>query len=64
LETVLVSWSGGKDSCPALYELLLSREYEVAALLTTGTRDYDRVQLHVVRRDLLESQAESPTHSA
>src|SRR5919107_6063721 len=54
-----MSWSGGKDSCLALYELLQSREYEVAALLTTVTRDYDRVSMHGVRRALLERQAES-----
>lgn len=59
MKTVLVSWSGGKDSCLALYELLQSREYTVAALLTTVTRDYDRVSMHGVRRALLERQAES-----
>jgi diphthamide synthase (EF-2-diphthine--ammonia ligase) len=59
LKTVLVSWSGGKDSCLALHELLQSREYAVAALLTTVTRDYDRVSMHGVRRALLERQAES-----
>ena len=59
MKTVLVSWSGGKDSCLALYELLQSREYTVAALLTTLTRDYDRVSMHGVRRALLERQAES-----
>ena len=50
MKTVLVSWSGGKDSCLALYELLQSPEYTVAALLTTVTRDYDRVSMHGVRR--------------
>jgi uncharacterized protein (TIGR00290 family) len=54
-----MSWSGGKDSCLALYELLRSRQYDVAALLTTVTRDYDRVSMHGVRRALLERQAES-----
>jgi uncharacterized protein (TIGR00290 family) len=59
LETVLVSWSGGKDSCRALYGLLKSRDYQVAALLTTITRDYDRISMHGVRRILLEQQAAS-----
>jgi uncharacterized protein (TIGR00290 family) len=59
LETVLVSWSGGKDSCLALYELRRSRNYNVAALLTTVTRDYDRISMHGVRRTLLERQASS-----
>jgi uncharacterized protein (TIGR00290 family) len=59
LTEVLMSWSGGKDSCLALYELLRSREHRVAALLTTVTRDYDRVSMHGVRRTLLERQAAS-----
>ncbi len=54
-----MSWSGGKDSCLALYELLKSRDYKVAALLTTVTQDYDRVSMHGVRRTLLERQAGS-----
>jgi len=57
--TVLMSWSGGKDSCIALYEILRTQEYRVAALLTTLTRDYDRISMHGVRRELLEKQATS-----
>jgi uncharacterized protein (TIGR00290 family) len=56
---VLMSWSGGKDSCVALYEIQRAREYRVAALLTTVTRDYDRISMHGVRRVLLEKQADS-----
>jgi uncharacterized protein (TIGR00290 family) len=56
---VLVSWSGGKDSCVALYEIQRAREYRVAALLTTVTCDYDRISMHGVRRVLLEKQADS-----
>jgi uncharacterized protein (TIGR00290 family) len=58
-ERVITSWSGGKDSCMALYEIQRSRDYEAAALLTTVTRDYDRISMHGVRRELLEKQAES-----
>ncbi|HWW75556.1 MAG TPA: hypothetical protein VNZ44_09170, partial [Pyrinomonadaceae bacterium] len=54
---MLMSWSGGKDSCLALRELLQSPDYRVAALLTTVTRDHGRVQMHGVRRALLERQA-------
>ena len=54
-----MSWSGGKDSCLALYELLGARLYRVVALLTTVTRDYDRISMHGVRRELLERQAAS-----
>src|SRR5512132_933055 len=58
-ERVVCSWSGGKDSAMALHDILLSREYEVAALLTTVTEDYDRISMHGVRRSLLKQQAES-----
>lgn len=35
------------------------RQHHAAALLTTVTRDYDRVSMHGVRRVLLERQAAS-----
>jgi len=56
---VLMSWSGGKDSCIALYEIQRAQKYRVGALLTTLTSDYDRISMHGVRRALLESQAAS-----
>lgn len=56
---VILSWSGGKDSCLALNELLASPELHVEALLTTVTRDYGRISMHGVRTALLERQAES-----
>lgn len=58
-EKVLFTWSGGKDSAIALYELKKTHSYEISALLTTVTEDYDRVSMHGVRRILLEQQAES-----
>src|SRR5688500_3862551 len=57
--SVLMSWSGGKDSCIALYEMKKAADYRVAALLTTLTREYDRISMHGVRRVLLEKQAAS-----
>jgi uncharacterized protein (TIGR00290 family) len=60
IETLaLMSWSGGKDSCIALYEIQREQKYCVAALITTITRDYDRISMHGVRRVLLEAQAAS-----
>jgi uncharacterized protein (TIGR00290 family) len=56
MENVLVSWSGGKDSALALYEILKMEKYQVSALLTTVTEDYDRISMHGVRRSLLEQQ--------
>jgi uncharacterized protein (TIGR00290 family) len=58
-EKVLFSWSGGKDSALALYELRKRAEYQIAALLTVLTKDYDRTSMHGVRRILLEQQAQS-----
>jgi len=54
---VLSCWSGGKDSCLALYEI--QKRQRVAGLLTTVTRDFDRISMHGVRRLLLQRQAES-----
>jgi uncharacterized protein (TIGR00290 family) len=58
-EPVVMSWSGGKDSTMAAYHLLTSQKYDIAALLTTVTQDYDRISMHGVRRALLERQADS-----
>lgn len=58
-EKVLFTWSGGKDSAMALYQLKKNVGYEIVALLTTLTEDYDRVSMHGVRRELLEAQAAS-----
>jgi uncharacterized protein (TIGR00290 family) len=54
---ILLSWSGGKDSTLALYELRRSHQYEVTSLLTTVTQDYDCISMHGVRRALLVEQA-------
>jgi uncharacterized protein (TIGR00290 family) len=58
-EPVVLSWSGGKDSAMVAYHLLASQKYEIAALLTTVTEDFDRISMHGVRCELLERQAES-----
>jgi uncharacterized protein (TIGR00290 family) len=56
---VVLSWSGGKDSSLALAALRASDEFEPVALLTSVTREYDRISIHGVRRELLLAQAES-----
>ena len=55
---VLLSWSGGKDSALALQVLRADPNVEVAGLLTSVTREYERISVHGVRRSLLERQAE------
>ena len=54
---VLMCWSCGKDSARALYELRRDPRFSVVALLTTLTREFDRVSMHGIRRELLERQA-------
>lgn len=54
---VVLSWSGGKDSAMALYEIQRAGDCEIQGLLTTITQDYDRVCMHGVRTALLEQQA-------
>jgi uncharacterized protein (TIGR00290 family) len=53
----ILAWSGGKDSAMALHHLRRTGGYEVERLLTTITRNYDRVCMHGVRTALLEQQA-------
>ncbi len=53
----ILSWSGGKDSSLALQEASESPDLEVVSLLTTLTRDFNRVSMHGVRRTLLHIQA-------
>ena len=59
VETVLVSWSGGKDCALAMYEALVGGEYQVVGLFTTVTKDRDRVDMHDLRCSLVERQAQS-----
>jgi uncharacterized protein (TIGR00290 family) len=52
-----LSWSGGKDSALALWELRRDG-VEPAALLTTITTQYERVSMHGIRRALVRLQAD------
>lgn len=56
-ERIALSWSGGKDSSMAAYQLLASQKFEIAVLLTTVTEEFDRISMHGVRRELLVRQA-------
>jgi uncharacterized protein (TIGR00290 family) len=55
----ILSWSGGKDSALALYEIQQAGDYEIKALLTTITEAYDRSSMHGIRRILIEQQADA-----
>jgi uncharacterized protein (TIGR00290 family) len=56
-EPILFSWSGGKDSARALQEIAADDRLRVVSLLTTMSRDFQRVSMHGVRRALHEEQA-------
>jgi uncharacterized protein (TIGR00290 family) len=53
---IVIAWSGGKDSTLALAALRADPRYRLVALLTTVTREYDRISIHGVRRAVLEAQ--------
>lgn len=57
--SLVVSWSGGKDSTLMLERLLGDPTVAVRALLTTVSSVYDRVSIHGVRRSILRAQAAS-----
>ena len=56
---LLLSWSGGKDSMMSLLALRADPDVEVVGLLTSVTREYERVSVHGVRRELLAAQADA-----
>ena len=56
---IALSWSGGKDSALALERLRSDPRWKPVGLLTSITRDYDRISIHGVRRSLLLRQVRS-----
>ena len=54
---VVLSWSGGKDSALALYELRRDPQWSVESLLTSVSDEFRRVSHHGIREELLEMQA-------
>lgn len=65
MESIILSWSGGKDSALALDRLRSDPDVRVVALVTSVTTTYDRVSIHGVRRSLLHAQASAlglPVH--
>jgi uncharacterized protein (TIGR00290 family) len=55
----LVSWSSGKDSAFALWEVVRTGAFEIVGLLTTVTESYGRVSMHGVREEILDRQAQA-----
>ena len=55
----LVSWSSGKDSAWMVHCLRQQPDVELAGLLTTVNKVYQRVAMHAVRVELLQAQADT-----
>ena len=55
----LISWSSGKDSAFALYEVRRAGEFDVVGTLTTVTETFGRVSIHGVRQEILRAQCEA-----
>ncbi len=58
MRKVAVSWSGGKDSCLALWKTVAAG-IQVDYLLNTVRRDCGRVAFHGVKAELVQAQADS-----
>ena len=59
IESLLMCWSGGKDSALALHAVRQDPHVRIEALLTTVTAGFERISMHGVRRVLLEQQADA-----
>jgi len=57
LKKAYFNWSTGKDSALALYKILQDKSYSTEVLVTTVSKKLQRVSMHGVREELLESQA-------
>jgi uncharacterized protein (TIGR00290 family) len=58
-EKIIFSWSGGKDSSLALWQLADNSRFQIAGLLTVLSSPYKRVSHHGVRQELLEKQVQA-----
>ena len=54
----ILNWSGGKDSSLTLYHVLKDKQYDIKYLVTSCSKEYDRISMHGVRVSLLKRQAE------
>jgi uncharacterized protein (TIGR00290 family) len=55
----IFNWSGGKDSALALYKILQNDDYHIGCLLTSVNKEYQRISMHGIRKELLIQQAQS-----
>ena len=56
MKEVIVSWSGGKDSCLACYKAM-GKGYPIGFLLNLISKEYQRCCFHGIRKELINLQA-------
>jgi uncharacterized protein (TIGR00290 family) len=62
MKKIIISWSGGKDSARALYELKTNpnyKAYQAVGLLTTIVESNHQISLHDIPMSWVEAQAKS-----
>jgi len=59
VKSAYFNWSSGKDSAFALYKMFQSKTYTISKLVTTVNTEHNRVSMHGLRNELLETQANS-----
>jgi uncharacterized protein (TIGR00290 family) len=50
------NWSTGKDSSFALYKILQHQQYDIRHLLIAVNKEYNRISMHGLRRELMQRQ--------
>src|SRR3989344_5770163 len=58
MKKVIVSWSGGKDSCFACYKAMQAG-YTISYLANTVSKEYKRVRFHGLKDTLIQKQAQA-----
>src|SRR5690554_3484333 len=58
MKKIVLFWSSGKDAAYCLQHLL-ENDYEVAYLITTISKQFNRVAMHGIPMDLLEKQVKA-----
>jgi len=56
MKEVIVSWSGGKDSCLACYKAM-GKGYPIGFLLNLISKEYQRCCFHGIQKELIHLQA-------
>jgi uncharacterized protein (TIGR00290 family) len=56
-ESIVIAWSGGKDSALALHAIRRSNAFRVEALVTTFHHGRNRNAVHGIAREIIQTQA-------